>query len=80
MSPQEAAARLEQSIEAELLSRLKNKAYGDTPLNVNEKVWKEVLEGEKLAVESDVTDEDEEIEVGESESVCVEGCAADAGR
>lgn len=38
------SARLEKSIEAELLSRLKSGAYGDAPLNVNEEVWKEVLE------------------------------------
>jgi len=40
------AAHIEKSIQAELLERLKSKAYGDAPLNVNEEVWKAVLDGE----------------------------------
>ncbi len=39
-----AAARLEKSIETELLNRLRSKAYGDAPLNVNEDVWRQVLD------------------------------------
>ncbi|KAF8317552.1 Mak16 protein [Amanita rubescens] len=42
-----AAAHLEKSIEKELLERLKSKAYGDVPLNVNEHVWQAILDREK---------------------------------
>lgn len=73
------AARLEKSLEKELIARLKSRAYGDQPLNVNENVWQAVLnrerEGEaekelaELGMESDEeTDEDDE-EVGEIEYV-----------
>ncbi|GAA5943432.1 MAK16 family protein [Sporobolomyces koalae] len=41
------AARLEKSLERELIARLKSRAYGDQPLNVNEEVWQAVLNREK---------------------------------
>ncbi|ORY92392.1 ribosomal L28e protein family-domain-containing protein [Leucosporidium creatinivorum] len=66
------AARLEKSLEKELIARLKSRAYGDQPLNVNEDVWRAVLNREKeveaekeleeLGMESDETTEDEDSE------------------
>lgn len=38
-----AAAKVEREIERELLERLRSGAYGDTPLNVNEAIWKKVI-------------------------------------
>lgn len=53
-----AAAKVERAIEKELLNRLKSGAYGEQPLNVDEKIWKKVLNG----VEEEAEEEDEEEE------------------
>ncbi|KAG4304989.1 hypothetical protein PORY_001664 [Pneumocystis oryctolagi] len=40
-------AKLEKSIEKELLERLKSGIYGEKPLNVEEDVWKKILDSHK---------------------------------
>lgn len=41
----EKAANIERAIERELIERLRSGAYGDQPINVEEKVWQKVLKG-----------------------------------
>ncbi|KAG2233497.1 hypothetical protein INT48_003368 [Thamnidium elegans] len=63
----EAAARIEKSIEKELIDRLKSKAYGDAPLNVNEEIWQKILDEELEDAEEDESDEDDENDLEEED-------------
>lgn len=65
----EAAARIEKSIEKELIDRLKNKSYGDAPLNVNEEIWQKILDEELEGEEDESEEEDEEEEENEEDEV-----------
>jgi protein MAK16 len=67
------AAKLERTIERELLERLRQGAYGDMPLNVNNNIWKKVLnaleaEGEGTRdkdMDKGIEDDEDEDEVEE---------------
>lgn len=63
------AAKLERSIAAELLERLKSKAYGDAPLNVNEDVWRAVLDRERADREGVEIEDEESVEDAEEEEL-----------
>ncbi|KAL8292572.1 hypothetical protein RQP46_001184 [Phenoliferia psychrophenolica] len=69
------AARLEKSLERELIARLKSRAYGDQPLNINEDVWQAVLnrekevEAEKELEELGMESDDETDESGSGEEM-----------
>ncbi|KAK0383453.1 hypothetical protein NLU13_9364 [Sarocladium strictum] len=71
----EAAAKLEKTIERELVERLRQGAYGDQPLNVSEEIWKKVLnamerDGEGARdkdMDEGIESEDEEVEAESDE-------------
>lgn len=56
------AAKIEKAIEKELLERLKSGAYGDKPLNVDDKIWKKIL-GKMDNQQEDIDEDDDEIDL-----------------
>jgi Mak16 protein C-terminal region len=68
-----AAAHIERNIEKELIERLKSKAYGDAPLNVNENVWRSVLDADLDRGTSGIDVEDNETDEDEDQSVDAQG-------
>lgn len=61
-----AAAKLEKQIEKELINRLKSGNYTEDMLNVNEQIWKKVLD-QRARAERGEAEEEEEEEEGEDE-------------
>jgi protein MAK16 len=64
-----AAAKLEKEIEKELVNRLKSGNYTEEMLNVNEEIWKKVLDQRAKAERGEVEEEEEEELEGEVEFV-----------
>ena len=55
-----AAARLEKQIEKELVNRLKSGNYTEDMLNINEEIWKKVLDQRARAERGEPEEEEEE--------------------
>ena len=56
------AAKIEKSIEKELVERLKSGLYGEQPLNVNEDVWQKFLDSKNMQMEDQLSDAEEELQ------------------
>ena len=59
----ESAAKIERAIERELVERLRSGAYGDKPLNVDEKIWEKVMRGLERGGELEADDDLDEGEM-----------------
>lgn len=62
-----AAAKLEKEIERELVNRLKSGNYTEDMLNVNEEIWKKVLDQRARAERGEEEEEEEEEDEAEGE-------------